>query len=83
MHKKSGKMTPYYVTTYSRNGIENYRIAKKQEQKIFYKKFLMYKFKKPVRLFQETAPLYNTKQNRLITKTGFLISWFLLYLSQS
>ena len=43
-------------------------------------KFLIYKIKKPftVSNFSEIAFLY-TKQNRLIFKNGFFISWFLLY----
>ena len=41
------------VPTYSRNGIKDYKVAEKQEQKIFYEKFLMYWFKKLFRLFLE------------------------------
>ena len=56
------------MPTFSKNGIE---------QKIFYNKFLMYQFKKLFRLFLEIAPMYK-KQNKLISKTGVLISRLLL-----
>ena len=41
MFKESGEVTAY-CEYLKQNGIENCRIAEKQEQKIFYKKFLMH-----------------------------------------
>ena len=46
------------VPTYSRNGIDNHRIAEKARTENILQKFLIYLFKKLLKLFLEIAPFY-------------------------
>ena len=66
------------VPTYSRNGIDNHRIAEKTRTENILQNFLIYLFKKLFRLFLEIAPLYKkqiTLYNMCAVPWGCSVPW--------